>query len=752
MKSLVQEAHGDLRLIDAPRPTLRPDFVLVANQCSLVSAGTERSTVERARQSLLARAIGRPDLVREVFSRVRNNGVVATLESVRSHLGRLVPLGYSSAGIVQGVGPGVSEFYIGQPVACAGGGYAVHAEYVMVPKNLCVPLPRHSEKTTTQAAGAYVSFEQACFTALGAIAMQGIRQGDARVGECVAIVGLGLVGLLTAQILHAAGCKVMGIDLNPERVAVAQKLGVEPSLICGSWDDQENREAVVGAVHAATRGRGADVVIITAATQASGPVHMAGALCRDRGRIVIVGDVKVDVPRDLYYEREINIYFSRSYGPGRYDSSYEEGGIDYPLGHVRWTEKRNMEAFLDLLASERIDLRALITHRFAIDNASCAYDLLTGKTPDPYVGIVLTYPHPTTLQQKPVCAPASRPGGREELRVSCIGAGAFALSILLPKLRRCSGVVFRGIAARRPTSARFGADQFGFDFATCDYREILADGSTDAVVIATRHDSHAQLVAEAITSGKDIFVEKPLCLTEDQLRHLVQTYRSHGRGCRSVTVGFNRRFAPLAVRMREFFRQRRSPMVLQYSINAGPVPPEHWTQISDQGGGRIIGEACHFLDFATWLIGNKPQRVFAEAVTFDSVVLTIKYCDNSVASIQYVSTGSLEFPKEHIEAFAEGSAFVIHDFRWAEWAKNGRRGHCGSKHRQDKGHGAQLAAFIASLRNGTPSPVPFEEAVESTWLTFRVLESVGSGAPVNLQGATLLDTDDPVARVCNQHH
>jgi polar amino acid transport system substrate-binding protein len=658
------------------------------------------------------------------------NGVAATARMVLERLDAPIALGNGCAGTVLEVAAGVSEFRPGDAVACAGGGYATHSEIIFVPANLCVKLPRY--RAPEPGGREAIGFDHAAFATLGAIALQGIRQSEATVGDTVAVLGLGLVGLLTAQILQAAGCRVVGVDPDPARVQLASECGAQFAVIGGKLEERAELDA---AIARATRGRGVDAVIITAATPSNDPIALAGSVCRDRGRVVIVGAVGMDAPRDLYYEREIEIRFSRSYGPGRYDPSYEEQGVDYPIGYVRWTERRNMEAFLDLLAERKLDLDKLITHRFSIEQAETAYDLLTGKTPGPYVAILLTYSEPgaraTENLLKPVPLPAVTQRGRVSLGL--IGAGSFARSVLLPALRDLPDASLRAVAAASGPSAEHTGRRYGFQYATCDYRQVIADAEVHAVIIATRHNLHARLVTEALQAGKHVLVEKPLCLTESELQEIIAAHSAaQQRGGTCLMVGFNRRFAPLVKTAQAHLRERGGPMLVQYRVNAGNLPASHWTQSAEEGGGRILGEVCHFVDLVGYLVGARPTRVFAQAANADTVVVTLGYDDGSVGSIQYVSLGHPDLPKERLEIFAGGDCAVIDDFRRAEWfsQRGGRKSLGGS--RQDKGHRAELAAFVQAVAAGGASPVPFDEAVRSTVTTFRVLDSLATGRAVEL--------------------
>jgi predicted dehydrogenase/threonine dehydrogenase-like Zn-dependent dehydrogenase len=735
MKQVFQTARGGLTVDDVPPPVIRPGGLLVRNMCSLVSAGTERAAVSSGQKSLVGRAVERPDLVQQVLRKIQTSGVKATYQAVIDRLDASVPLGYSSAGIVTEVGRGVTEFTVGQPVACAGGGYASHAEVIFVPVNLCVPLPIGAGEKQTS-----VPFEQACFTTVGAIALQGVRQAEAALGEHIAVIGLGLVGLLTVQLLKAAGCVVTGIDLNPSRVELAKSLGADHGIVGGSWGEDAGN--VVQHVHGASYGRGADAVIITAATSSSDPVRLAGAIARDRAKVVIVGDVHADVPRDTFYEREIEVRFSRSYGPGRYDRRYEEKGIDYPIGYVRWTEKRNMEAILGLIAEKKIDVERLISHRFPIERAPEAYDVLIGKGGSS-LAIVLTYPGvpaATAIEHETV----TRRAERNTVGVAFAGAGAFARDVLLPAVSRVDGVSFQSVVTSTPGTATTVARRYKFASSGCDVDALLHDNNVDAVFITTRHDSHAQLAIDALTSGKHVFLEKPLCVDEGDLAAVEHAIAQATLRGQVFMLGFNRRFAPASIKLRDLFAKRTGPLAISYRINAGHIPAEHWTQDPEQGGGRIVGEVCHFVDLATWLTGSSVLRVAGEAVGADGAVITLKFHDGSAGVIQYLTNGSSALRKERIEVMASGAFAVLDDFVALNWGGAFGAGQEKWK-RQDKGHATEVAAFIQSVRSGNPSPVPPADAIATTRTIFAVLRSIREGRMIDAEQQHATTAEQAVA-------
>jgi predicted dehydrogenase/threonine dehydrogenase-like Zn-dependent dehydrogenase len=738
--------------------------------------------VEFASKSLLEKARARPDLVRQVLDKAQREGVLTTLESVRSRLDQPLALGYSSAGTVIAVGEGITDIQVGDPVACAGAGYAVHAEVIAVPRNLCVkipPLSRGAEEPRgggareqrSRGAGEnapmhpctpapVLSFEEAAFTTLGAIALHSLRLAEPQLGETVAVIGLGLIGLLTVQLAKAAGCRVLGMDPNPDRCRLAEQLGCDATATNSSQFAIRNSQF--------TDGHGADKVIICAATPSNEPVELAGRIARDRATVVAVGAVGMEIPRKLYYEKELTFRISRSYGPGRYDPEYEEKGHDYPIGYVRWTENRNMQAFLQLLAEGKVDVKPLITHRFPIEEAPKAYDLITGKTGEPFLGVLITYPNQPDLSRKIVLnqCQVSRithhvsRSGVDRVTIGLLGAGNFAVTTLLPAMKQVPGIEFVGVCTATGLSARHAGDKFGFRYCTTDENEILNDPDINTVVIATRHHLHARQVIAALNAGKHVFCEKPLALTEDQLREIVAAYETRRQGDKGtrrnsprpplslspplLVVGFNRRFSPMARQLKAFLADVHEPLVMHYRVNAGYIPPDHWVQGPEQGGGRIIGEVCHFVDFLTFLAGALPVRVHARALPNDgryrddNVVITLEFADGSLGTITYVANGDKSFPKERVEVFGGGYVAVLDDFRRLELVCHGRRKVVRSRLRQHKGHRGEWEAFVAALKECGPPPIPFEEIVATTLTTFRILDTLRSGEPVTVDTETFV--------------
>jgi predicted dehydrogenase/threonine dehydrogenase-like Zn-dependent dehydrogenase len=717
MKQLLQNMKtGKTTIKEIPVPTPRAGQALVKVAASLVSVGTERMLVEFGEKSLVGKARSRPDLVKQVLDKARREGLLTTVAAAFNRLDQPMALGYSSAGTIVSVGDGVEGFRVGQRVACAGGGYAVHAEYALVPRNLLAPLPDS------------VDFESAAFTTLGAIALHGFRLAEPQVGECVTVIGLGLLGLLTLQIADAAGCRVLGIDINPARVALATRFGAEACL----------RDQAVDSAQAFTANRGADVVLICADTSSADPVELAGIIARDRARVVATGAVGLTIPRKIYYEKELSFVNSRSYGPGRYDSAYEEGGQDYPLGYVRWTEGRNLEAVVRLLESGKLKVESLITHRFPIEKADEAYEVITGKKKEAFLGVLLTYPQEmSSAPVSRVTFPALRgTGQRVTVKLGMLGAGLFANATLLPALRKVNGVELVGIASAGGLHAQHSARKFGFAYATSSDDEIINDPNINTVAILTRHDTHAELVVKTLQAGKHVFVEKPLAISSDQLS-VISDQLLIADNCLLMT-GFNRRFAPLAQLLHSSLFTRHEPLYMHYRINAGYIPLNHWTQDPAQGGGRVIGEGCHFVDFITFLVGQVPLSVSAHALPDngkyreDNVSMTFTFPDGSVGVVDYLANGHKAFPKERVEVYCGGRVAVLEDFRSLEMVQDGRRKVVKSALKQDKGHAGEWQAFVKAIREGGQPPIPYEHLIGVTKATFAAVESLRSQGPVTL--------------------
>lgn len=729
MRQILQNARtGETEVVDLPTPKLLPGCVLVKIAASLLSAGTERAATEFASKNLFQKAFARPDLVKDVFNKVQRDGIFAAFASVQSRLDRPSPLGYSSAGTVIAVAENVSGIHAGDRVACAGSGYAVHAEMACVPQLLVAKLP----------ASELLTLEEAAFTTLGAVALHGIRTAGVKLGESVAVIGLGLVGQLTSQLLKAAGCTVIGLDTDSTRSRLALDLGAD--VACFSVENFQTACLQLSA------GRGVDAVLITAETPTSDPVNLAAQVARDRGVIVAVGTVGMDLERKPYYEKELEFRVSRSYGPGRYDTAFEQKGRDYPVGYVRWTETRNMEAFLHLVNERKVDVKSLITHRFPIEHAEVAYSLITGKRAEPFLGVLIQYPDLPDEQHRLELVPGNvlRRATESFLKLGVLGAGNFAAARLLPAMKRVPGISFSGICASSGTSALHLARKFGFQYCATDEDEILKDANVNVVAISTRHHLHASQVISAMRAGKHVFCEKPLCLNEEELREIVRAYR--GTEHQLLMVGFNRRFAPMTLRMKAFLDQISSPMIFHYRANAGSLPDDHWINDPEQGGGRILGEVCHFLDLLTFLAGSPAIEVHTREVSSpesgssDNAVITLQFANGSSGTISYLASGDRSYSKERLEVFGGGSIAVLEDFRRLELVRNGRKRIIRSRLKQDKGHIAEWKAFAHAIQNGEDSPIAFEEIVASTLATIRILASRSFGGPALVDTSAFLNS------------
>lgn len=709
MKQVLQSLKtGVTELTEIPSPRCHPGHLLIRSSSSLVSAGTERMLVEFGKANLLDKARQQPEKVRMVLDKVKTDGIMPTLEAVRNKLDQPLPMGYCNVGTVLEVGKGVVGFSVGDRVSSSG----KHAEIVCVPKNLCARVPD------------CVSDEAAAFTVIGAIGLQGIRLIQTTLGEAVVVTGLGLIGLMTVQLLKAHGCRVLGLDYDASKLALAQKLGAETVDLNQSADP-------LGAAMAFSRGRGVDAVIITASTKSNEPVHQAAQMCRKRGRIVLVGVTGLELSRADFYEKELSFQVSCSYGPGRYDSSYEDNGHDYPIGYVRWTEQRNFEAVLDMLADGRIQTDVLISHRIPFDQATTAYDLISSRAPS--LGIILQYPEPDAFSQSRLLRRTI--ARSEELLdgerspatpvVGCIGAGNYATQVLLPAFQK-TGVVFRSVASSTGVSAAHAGGKFGFAEITSDSRSIIQSSDINTVIIATRHDSHAALAGEALIAGKHVFVEKPLAITREELVKLSDSYEECVRRQASpplLMVGFNRRFAPQVQRMKQLLNGVTEPKTFVMTINAGHIPNDHWTQDRLIGGGRIIGEGCHFVDLLRFLAASPIVAVQAMSAGDDKVTITLRFEDGSIGTVHYFSNGHKSFPKEQLEVFCGGKVLQLDNFRklrgygWSGFRKM-------DLWSQDKGQTACVAAFVDAIRRGECSPIPWDDLVEVTHVTFDIMDSL----------------------------
>lgn len=729
MKQVFQSlSDGRIYVEEVPRPKPGKGLVLVRSAASVVSAGTERMIMDFAGKGWLGKARSRPDLVKRVLSKAANEGILQTLQSVRSRLEQPFPLGYSCAGRVEEVGEGVEDLRPGDRVACAGAGYAVHAERVVVPRSLTVRLPDQ------------LSLEHGAFTTLGAIAMHGLRLADIRFGETVAVIGLGLLGQLTVQLLKAGGCRCVGFDIRGERAELAEGLGAEAAF---------SDEKAFLARCRSLPGQGADSVLITADTGSNQPIELAAEAARDRAAVISVGAVGTELPRKAYFEKELTFRISRSYGPGRYDRAYEEGGQDYPIGYVRWTENRNMEAFAAMASGPAMNLEGLITHRFPVAQAEGAYNLVGGKAQENFLGVLITYPweggQPSPSRQTPTRASSAAVSGQP--RVGVLGAGSFAQSVLLPAIKKTGGAELVGVCSGRGANAKHVADRFGFSYATAEEDKILDDPGINTIVVLTRHDLHARQVAKALKRGKHVFSEKPLSIDLEGLKQVIgalqagETEGAESRG--SLLVGYNRRFSPFIGKIKDHYSQRREPLLAVYRVNAGFIAREHWIQDAQEGGGRIVGEICHFVDALTFVFGTRPRAVTASALPDcdryrqDNVSVTLEFEDGSAGTILYAANGDPACPKERLEVFGEGKTAVLNDFRQLELFQDGRKRTERSRLRQDKGHGAQWAAFLSSIKKDAPGLlIPLEELISTSLATFAIQKALQSGQrqPISVAG------------------
>ena len=714
MKQLLQHIKNGKTIIeDVPVPTPREGQALVKVSASLVSAGTERMVVEFAEKSYLGKARSRPDLVKQTLDKAKREGIMPTVNAVFNRLDQPMALGYSTAGTIVALGKNMQGFKVGQRVACAGGGYATHAEYNVVPRNLLTPLPKN------------VDFESAAFTTLGAISLHGFRLAEPQLGENVAVIGLGLLGLLTIQLAAAAGCRVLGIDIDPNRIKLASSLGLEAVL----------RKGAESAAAAFTANRGFDSIIICADTPSNDPVELAGVIARDRAKVVATGAVGLNFPRKVYYEKEISFINSRSYGPGRYDLNYEENGQDYPIGYVRWTEGRNFQAVVDLLSSRKLKVESLISHRFDIEDGVKAYEVITGKRKEPFLGVLLKYDEMKEERGKSIVFPTVVNRQSKIVTLGVLGAGLFANSTLLPVLKNNKDFELVGIASSGGLHAQHSGKKFGFQYATSSEDEIINDPKVNTVAILTRHDTHADLVVKALKAGKNVFVEKPLAINSVQLSAISKQLKANSQPL--LSVGFNRRFAPLIQNLKSSIVNRHEPLHAHYRVNAGYIPLNHWTQDESIGGGRIIGEACHFIDLITFLVGAVPVSVSAHALPNhgkyreDNVSMTFTFPDGSIGVVDYLANGDKSMPKERLEVFCEGMVAVLDDYVSLTTVKDGKK--TVQSEAQDKGWRAEMVAFAESIKSGVGAPIPYEQLIGVTKSTFAAVESIRSQRAVEIK-------------------
>lgn len=754
MNQLTQKLKsGQMQVLEAPLPSLQKGQILVRNYYSLISAGTEGNTVKAARKGYVGKAKERPQQVRQVIETLKMQGPVQTYRAVMKKLDAYSPLGYSCVGEVVDVSPDIDSIKAADLVAC-GGTSASHAEVVAVPVNLCVKINLGIQELLNDKQKELL--KAAAYNTLGAIAMQGVRQAGLRLGESCAILGLGLLGQLTAILLRASGVKVVGIDIDDAMVDVAGEHCADLALVRDNVG-MENK------ILEFTNGIGCDAVIITAASKSLDPINFAGTISRKKGTIVVVGDVPTGFAREPhYYKKELTLKMSYSYGPGRYDPHYEEKGYDYPVGYVRWTENRNMQAFQELIASGKIDISYLTTHIFDLENAPTAYDMILAKQ-EPFIGILIEYDCNKEIKRsKVVRHPKPSPLSFQPSAVSIgfIGAGSYAQSYLLPNIPKNKNVILKGVMTSSSASSRSVADRFGFEFCTGNAEDIIANEEINTVFIATRHDSHGRYVRDSLKAGKNVYVEKPLCLTEEELGQIKDTYYSlitnnlpreiyesksgsvfhrgesqiTGNGLPLLMVGYNRRFSPLARMLKDKIGTGTMSMI--YRINAGTIPGDSWIQDKEIGGGRILGEVCHFVDYLTYINGSLPLLVHAVAMNDvqsnnDTLTISLKYENGSIGSIQYFANGSKSLAKEYIEIYSHGRTFILKDFRELEIYGTGKpfRKKLLS---QDKGQKTEVKVFIDSILNGDPPIIPIEQIFNTTEVTFKIVESVRIGKSVKM--------------------
>lgn len=701
MEQLTQKLKdGNMQLMEVPFPALLPGHVLVRNHFSIISPGTEGKTVKDARLSYIGKAKARQDEVKKVITSAKTFGLIKTYNMVMNKLEAYSPLGYSCAGEVIAIADDVKGFQIGDKVAC-GGNTAGHSEVVGIPSNLCVKV------------GESVSLKDAAFTTMGAIALQGVRQSELVLGESCLVIGLGIIGQLTMELLNAAGVKAIGIDIDENQLELAKKSS--DGLIFN-----RNHPDLTAIISKHTGGFGVDSVIITASTSSLDPIEFAGEVCRKKGKVIIVGAVSTGFSRKNYFKKELDLRMSSSYGPGRYEANYEEKGLDYPIGYVRWTENRNMQAFIQLIETNKISLADLISHEFEFKAAANAYQLILDKK-EVIGGIVLRYDTEKELKKEVVVANKSIVNGN--VNVGLIGAGSFAQNFLLPALK--GKVDFIGVATARPTSSKYIADKYQFGFCSNDATELANNDQVNTLFIATRHNTHAEYVLEGLKANKHVFVEKPLCLNEVELLQIQEAVKA---STGSLMIGFNRRFSPFIEKVKAFIGEEL-PVSINYRINAGQLPSNHWVHDPEVGGGRIIGEACHFIDLAQFISGSKLKSVTANAVMtsenlYDNVTINLEMQNGSIASICYFSNGSKQVAKEYLEVFGSGKTAIIDDFKKLTLADKKVEV---IKGEQDKGYDKEVNAFVDAIKNGKESPIPFDELFLTTLASFKVIESIKKG-------------------------
>lgn len=707
MKQVIQNfKSGELYVGEVPMPSLQEKFVLIENKFSLISAGTERGTVGMGKASLIGKAKKRPDLVKQVLASVKKEGLKATIDKVKTKLDSLAALGYSSAGEVIASLDSNGEFQPGDRVACAGQNYASHSEIVSVPQNLVMKIPDN------------VSYQEASFTTLGGIAMQGVRQAEVQLGDNICVIGLGLLGQLACQLLKANGCNVFGIDVSQGMIDLTNKSNTAVAL-------NRNDSNLHTAIQSFTKGHGFDKVIITAAAPTNDPIVLSTEILRKKGQIIIVGSVPMEIPREPdFYRKELELKISTSYGPGRYDTSYEEEGIDYPYGYVRWTEKRNMEAFLTLLDKGSIDVKPLITHIFDIAKAEDAYDIVLGKVKEKFIGILLEYPDNET--KKSTLIQINTINKQEKINVGFIGAGSFAQGYLIPACKDIASL--DTVVTNTGINARSVADKFEFNSSSTNSDDIINNQKINTVFIATRHDTHANYIINSLNSNKNVFVEKPLAMNYDELESVKDAYNQNNS---SLMVGFNRRYSPITVAIKKEFENMGEPLVMNFRVNAGFIPKDHWTQ-TEAGGGRIVGEMCHFVDLMQFFTDSKPIKVYADCISTsnsqiksdDNISIIVKFENGSIGNLTYVANADKSLAKEQLEVFGGGKAGIIEDFRSGTIYKDNKEE---KLKLSGKGQKEGVKEFIKTLQEGKSAPISFESLYLTTLTTLKIQDSLITG-------------------------
>lgn len=715
MKQVIQNfKSGELYVDDVPLPSISKGMVLVENKFSLISAGTERGTVKVGKANLLGKAKQRPDLVAQVLQNVKKEGIKATLEKVKTKLDSLKALGYSTSGVVTASMDTRNLFQPGDRVACAGQDFASHSEMVSIPQNLVAKIPDN------------VSFEDASYTTLGAIALQGVRQADPKLGDNVCVIGLGLLGQITSQLLKANGCNVFGIDLSERLVRLAKEISADEAMLRDNLN-------LLASIADFTNGYGFDSVIITAAAPSNDPIELSAEIARKKGKVIVVGAVKMDIPRDPhFYRKELDLRLSCSYGPGRYDVNYEVNGQDYPYAYVRWTEQRNMEAFLKLISDGAINLKPLTSHIFNIIDAKKAYDIVLGKVQEPSIGILLKYADTSISKFNSSIRINTHPNS--EINVGFIGAGSFAQSYLIPHVEASEASLDTVVTSKGITSKNV-AQKFSFNTSSSLVDDIFKNKAINTVFIATPHNSHAKYVINALKNNKHVFVEKPLAMNEEELEQVETVYKESQN---LLLVGFNRRFADVSKTIKASFEGQTEPVFVNIRVNAGFIPKEHWTQNPEIGGGRIIGEMCHFIDLMQYFTNSEPVKVYAECINTanektkadDNISIVVKFKNGSVGNLIYLANGDKSLPKELIEVFGGGIVGRIHDFRYGEIHYKNKSTKIKSP---SKGHKQEVAAFIDALSNEKASPISFNSIRLTTLTTFKIIDSLNSGLPQHIE-------------------